>query len=64
MHNVADDPAYAAVRAELEAALWRAQAAVGDAPHPDQPVPALVSAGRASDAASPRFLTPGPDPGS
>ncbi len=45
VHNVVDDPAYAAVRAELEAALWRAQAAVGDAPHPDQPVPALVSAG-------------------
>ena len=39
LHNVAGDPAYAKVRRELEAALWRAQAAVGDEPHPSQPVP-------------------------
>lgn len=38
--NVADDPAYAEVRARLEVELWHAQAAVDDAPHPGQPVPA------------------------
>jgi len=43
--NVADDPAYAEVRDELEARMWRAQEAVGDEPHPDQPVPRLVAAG-------------------
>ncbi|WP_402463652.1 sulfatase family protein [Isoptericola aurantiacus] len=42
LHNVADDPAYAEVRARLEVALWDAQAAVGDEPHPGQPVPAGV----------------------
>ncbi|MFD6178941.1 MULTISPECIES: sulfatase family protein [unclassified Isoptericola] len=42
LRNVADDPAYAEVRARLEVALWRAQAAVGDEPHPGQPVPAGV----------------------
>jgi arylsulfatase A-like enzyme len=41
--NIADEPACADVRAELEARLWRAQAAVGDEPHPDQPVPTLVA---------------------
>src|SRR4051812_22601006 len=35
--NVADDPAYAAVRDDLEARLWLAQQEVGDDPHPDQP---------------------------
>ena len=44
LHNVADDPAYAEVRARLEVALWDAQTAVGDAPHPGQPVPAGVRA--------------------
>jgi arylsulfatase A-like enzyme len=39
LHNVADDPGYAGVRARLEVALWEAQAAVGDEPHPGQPVP-------------------------
>ena len=37
--NVADDPAYAAVRADLEARMWLAQKELGDEPHPDQPVP-------------------------
>jgi arylsulfatase A-like enzyme len=40
LRNVANDPAYADVRARLEVDLWRAQAAVGDEPHPSQPVPA------------------------
>jgi arylsulfatase A-like enzyme len=40
--NVADDPAYAAVRADLEARMWLAQKEVGDTPHPDQPVPRLT----------------------
>ena len=42
LHNVADDPAYASVRTHLERRLWRAQASVGDAPHPEQPGPADV----------------------
>ncbi|MGW5240614.1 sulfatase family protein [Monashia sp. NPDC004114] len=41
--NVADQPAYAQVREELEARMWLAQKAVGDEPHPDQPVPRLVA---------------------
>ncbi len=43
--NVADDPAYAAVRDELEARLWLAQHELGDEPHPDQPVPRLIADG-------------------
>jgi len=43
--NVADDPTYAQVRDELEARMWLAQKEVGDDPHPDQPIPRLVSAG-------------------
>jgi arylsulfatase A-like enzyme len=39
VHNVYDDPAYATVRAELTAAMWREQAALGDKPHPSQPRP-------------------------
>ncbi|GAA1724647.1 sulfatase [Isoptericola hypogeus] len=42
LRNVADDPGYADVRARLEVALWKAQQAVGDEPHPGQPVPAGV----------------------
>ncbi|WP_255372120.1 sulfatase/phosphatase domain-containing protein [Cellulosimicrobium sp. CUA-896] len=44
LHNVADDPAYADVRARLEVDLWHAQAAVDDRPHPGQPVPAGIAA--------------------
>ncbi|MCU1538463.1 MAG: Choline-sulfatase [Humibacillus sp.] len=43
--NVADDPAHAQVRAELEARMWLAQRAVGDEPDPDQPVPRLILEG-------------------
>ena len=43
LRNVADDPAYADVRSRLEVDLWHAQAAVGDVPHPSQPVPAGVA---------------------
>jgi arylsulfatase A-like enzyme len=39
LHNVYDHPDYAEVREELKAAMWRAQARLGDAPHPSQPVP-------------------------
>ncbi|GAB2480477.1 sulfatase [Promicromonospora xylanilytica] len=42
LHNVAEDPRYAEARARLEVALWEAQAAVGDEPHPRQPVPAGI----------------------
>jgi arylsulfatase A-like enzyme len=41
--NVADDPSYAEVRDELEARMWLAQQEVGDDPHPDQPVPRLIT---------------------
>jgi arylsulfatase A-like enzyme len=40
LRNVADDPRYADIRRRLTADMWRAQAAVGDAPHPSQHVPA------------------------
>jgi arylsulfatase A-like enzyme len=43
VRNVADDPAYGSVRVDLERRLWRAQAAVGDTPHPDQPRPPGLS---------------------
>ncbi|MEO0493113.1 MAG: sulfatase [Actinomycetota bacterium] len=39
LRNVVDDPAYADIRSELTAAMWREQARLGDAPHPAQPVP-------------------------
>jgi arylsulfatase A-like enzyme len=39
VRNVADDPTYASVRADLERRLSRAQDAIGDRPHPDQPPP-------------------------
>ncbi|RYB91736.1 DUF4976 domain-containing protein [Nocardioides oleivorans] len=38
--NVADDPAYAYVRADLTRAMWAEQARLGDEPHPSQPEPA------------------------
>ena len=31
------------VRRDLEARMWRAQQAVGDEPHPSQPVPDLLA---------------------
>ncbi|MBA3801337.1 MAG: sulfatase [Acidimicrobiia bacterium] len=40
LRNVHRDPAYAAVRDEMTRSMWLAQAAVGDEPHPSQPVPA------------------------
>ncbi|MBY5161936.1 sulfatase [Nitriliruptoria bacterium AS10] len=40
LHNLADDPDHADLRADLEVALWREQARLGDRPHPDQPTPA------------------------
>ncbi|MFD8531114.1 sulfatase [Streptosporangium canum] len=40
--NVYNNPEYKDVREELKAAMWRAQARVGDTPHPSQPRPAGV----------------------
>ncbi len=40
VNNVYHDPAYARVREELKAAMWREQSRLGDAPHSSQPVPA------------------------
>ena len=37
--NVYHDPAYATIRADLTAAMWREQARLGDEPHPSQPKP-------------------------
>jgi arylsulfatase A-like enzyme len=42
LHNVYADPAYTEIRADLQARLWTAQAALGDLPHPSQPVPAGI----------------------
>jgi arylsulfatase A-like enzyme len=39
LRNVYDDPAYAPVRDELAAAMWREQARLLDKPHPSQPRP-------------------------
>lgn len=41
--NVAHDPAYREIRERLEVEMWHAQHAVGDLPHPSQPVPAGLS---------------------
>jgi arylsulfatase A-like enzyme len=40
LDNVYNDPRYREVRDELTLAMWRAQAELGDEPHPSQPVPA------------------------
>ncbi|MDW3217521.1 MAG: sulfatase [Acidimicrobiales bacterium] len=40
VNNVYDDPAYAEIREELKASMWREQSRLGDAPHASQPVPA------------------------
>ena len=37
--NVYDDPDYADIREDMKVALWNAQAALLDSPHPRQPVP-------------------------
>jgi arylsulfatase A-like enzyme len=42
LHNVYADPAYAEIREELKAAMWREQSRLGDAPHESQPVPTGV----------------------
>jgi arylsulfatase A-like enzyme len=42
LNNVYDDPAYAQIREQLKAAMWREQARLGDAPHTSQPRPAGV----------------------
>ncbi len=42
LHNVYGDPAYATIREELKAAMWREQSRLGDAPYEAQPAPAGV----------------------
>ncbi len=39
LHNVYGDPAYAELREELKARMWREQSRLRDAPHHSQPVP-------------------------
>lgn len=46
LNNVYFDPAYLEIREELKVKMWRAQAAVGDAPHKSQPVPPGIAAAR------------------
>lgn len=61
--NVYDDPAYAEIRDELTAAMWREQARVGDAPHPSQPVPPGcedVEVATMPELPRHRWLDPGP----
>lgn len=40
LHNIYSDPAYRVVREEMKVRMWKAQAALGDRPHPSQPTPA------------------------
>ncbi|MDZ8200351.1 sulfatase [Microbacterium sp. SSW1-59] len=42
LRNLAHDPAYAGVRRDLEARMWREQERLADAPHPAQPRPAAI----------------------
>lgn len=42
LQNVYGDERYRAVREQLEVAMWNAQRALGDQPHPNQPRPAGV----------------------
>lgn len=44
IRNVANDPAYADVRKQLEVRLWKLQQEFGDMAHPSQPVPEGISA--------------------
>lgn len=43
LRNVYGDPDYRRVREDMKARLWRAQAEVGDQPHPSQPIPELLA---------------------
>lgn len=43
LSNVYDDPAYRRTREEMKVRLWRAQAEVGDVPHPSQAVPEMLA---------------------
>lgn len=42
LRNVYDDPAYREIREEMKVRMWHAQAALGDEPHPSQPIPRLL----------------------
>lgn len=44
LRNVYDEPAYAQLREELKARMWREQARLKDVPHPSQPRPLGVAA--------------------
>ncbi|MEJ5867276.1 sulfatase [Pseudokineococcus sp. 5B2Z-1] len=52
VRNVADDPAYAEVRRDLEVRMWRRQHELGDVPHPSQPAPAGIADGRTDERSS------------
>ena len=54
LRNVAHDPAYRGVREELERAMWREQARLGDTPHPSQSLPVGVTEGAPENVAAER----------
>lgn len=54
LRNVAHDPAYRDVRAELERAMWIEQARLGDTPHPSQRRPDGIPAAVLEEAAGSR----------
>ena len=63
VRNVYHDPAYAAIREALTAAMWREQSRLGDAPHPAQTVPAGCEDVEVHEMARlplRRWLDPGP----
>lgn len=63
VRNVYHDPAYAAIREALTAAMWREQSRLGDAPHTAQTVPAGCEDVEVHEMARlplRRWLDPGP----
>jgi arylsulfatase A-like enzyme len=63
VNNVYHDPAYAEIRDQLTAAMWREQARLGDAPHSSQAVPAGcedVVVASPPDLPRIRWINPGP----
>ena len=53
-----DDPCFIDIREQLKAQMWLEQERLGDAPHPNQAVPLLLSRGVARAAASEATVSP------
>lgn len=58
LNNVYHHPKYRQVREDLKVKLWHAQAAVGDTPHPSQPVPDGVDPDSVVRGRSPAWALP------